>query len=111
MATFLYARRKVRNREKARTQHAAPGIDDCRSLPDQYVFHNGKFEPLSQNSFRRIWWSLMQDAGCVVAREVTEENTAGRYPQAAQTDVGPALLPAQLRDLALRGRRSVRSWR
>ena len=45
------------------------------SLPDQYVFHNDRFEPLSQNSFRRIWWSLMQDAGCVVERAVSEDTS------------------------------------
>ena len=47
----------------------------ARSLPDQYVFHNDKFETLSQNSSRHIWSSLMQDAGCVVERGITDETS------------------------------------
>ena len=47
-------------------------LSKVRGFPQQYVFHTEEGQPWPQSSFKRIWFSLMEDSYCVKEREVTK---------------------------------------
>ena len=48
-------------------------LQQCKPNGNGWIFPNLKGEPISLNSFRRIWCNLMLDADCVEWREHQEE--------------------------------------
>lgn len=65
-----------------------------RGRPEMYIFHTNDMKPWPQASYRRIWTSLMHDAGCTEEREI-DENT--RRPGDILKRFKPTLTPHYFR--------------
>lgn len=57
-----------------------PLLKKNRSFAPEYLFHTKDGKPWSQNSFKRIWLSLMQDCGFTTDREKKEKQHRANDP-------------------------------